>query len=117
MPWLGGTGGGDPDLSPYGLLDGRLPSDLPREAASLGRTHCPVSQISHALQRWASAVEKDHRTPSQGNDDWRIPGRGVGDDETSEMQEWIRRQDLLQAGVRQGRCSGNLVREKWKPSS
>jgi len=108
VPWLGGTGGGDPDLGPYGLLDGRLPSDLPREAASLGRTHCPVSQISHALQGRTSSVEKDHRSPSQGNDDWRIPGRGVGDDKTSEMQERVRRQDLLQAGVRQGRCSGHL---------
>ena len=112
MPWPGSTGGGDPDLSPYGLLDGRLPSDLPREAASLGRTHCPVSQISHALQGWASSVEEDHRPPSQGNDDWRVPGRGVGDDETSEMQERVRRQDLLQAGVRQGWCSCHLVREK-----
>ena len=89
VPWLGRTRGGDPDLGPYGLLDGRLSSHLPCEAASLGRTHCPVSQVSHALQGWASSVEEDHRTTSQGNNDWRVPGRGVRDDEAAQMQERV----------------------------
>lgn len=112
MPWSGSTGGWDPDLGPNGLLDGRLSGNLPREAAPLGRTHCPVSQVPHALQGRASSVEEDHRTTSQGNDNWRVPGRGVRDDEAAQMQEWVRRQDLLQAGVGQGWCSCHLDREK-----
>ena len=112
MPWSGSTRGGDPDLGPNGLLDGRLPSHLPRKAASLGRTHCPVSQVPHALQERTTSVEEDHRTTSQGNDDWRVPGRGIGDDEAAQMQERVGRQDLLQAGVSQGWCSCHLVREK-----
>lgn len=114
MPRPGGTRGRNPDLGPHGLLDGRLmlPSHLPRQAASLGRTDCPVPQIPHALQGRTSLMEEDHRTTSEGNDHWRVSGRGVGDDETPQMQKWVLRQDLLQAGVGQGWCSCHLVRER-----
>ena len=114
MPRPGGTRGGNPDLGPHRLLDGRLmmPSHLPRQAASLGGTDCPVPQIPHALQGRTSFMEEDHRTTGQGNDDWRVSGRGVGDDETTQMQERVLRQDLLQTGVGQGWCSCHLVRER-----
>jgi len=85
-----------------------MPSHLPRQAASLGGTHCPVPQIPHALQGRTSFVEEDHRTTSQGNDHWRVSGRRVGDDETTQMQKWVLRQDLLKAGVSQGWCSCHL---------
>ena len=117
MPWPGSTGGGDPDLGPNGLLDGRLPGHLPRQAGSLGGTHRPVSKIPNALERGATSVEKDHRSAGEWNYDWRVPGGWIGDDQASQLQKRVGRQDLLQAGVSQSWCSCHLSRGKSKTYS
>ena len=114
MPGPRGTGGGDPDLGPHGLLDGRLPSHLPGQARPLRGTHRPVAEVANALQGGTSSMEEDHRTASQGHDYRRVPGGGVRYDEAAQMEQRVRCQDLLQAGVRQCWCSSHLRRRGCK---